>query len=357
MQTKTYADLFQLIQSLAGVRAFTFDERSDIGRFINRRYLQIYNESPNWVRYLVPSEQRYLNAMSMDVTFNLSGDDSSGSLVTKTFYYVGNYNNLPLYSTKDETDPVTVNNWMIYNGGFGGDYGAEWMLVRGSPNTRSYTNPSETTISSISSPDLGDYLYRTNNMGYLELGGAVTKKNYKPYPHVSENWLDSSNLDATNLAFSTRNLFVPFDEVSPYSSVQKNIIGDFVRIHRDEALVKNSSVEYDFYVDGDGSHPKNLADSEPKSVYVTYKKEFTPFSVEPTDAPTSTAVVPQEFFQYIAHASYADFLRMDGQHQKALLEEQAAEEFLNLQLERNDIISNNNNATTRFSTYVNRQSR
>jgi hypothetical protein len=235
----------------------------------------------------------------MDVTFNLSGDNSSGSLVTKTFYYVGNYNNLPLYSTKDETDTVTVNNWIIYNGGSGGSFGAEWIIARGSPNTRSYTNPSETTISSISSPDLGDYLYRTNNLGSLKLGAATTIKNYKPYPHVSEDWLDSFNLDATNLAFSTRNLFVPFNEVSPYSSVQKNIIGDFVRIHRDEALVKKSSVEYDFYVDGDGSHPKNLADSEPKSVYVTYKKEFTPFSVEPTDAPTSTAVVPQEFFQYI----------------------------------------------------------
>ena len=48
---------------------------------------------------------------------------------------------------------------------------------------------------------------------------------------------------------------------------------------------------------------------------------------------------------------------MDGQHQKALLEEQTAKGALDLQLERNDIISNNNNANMRFSTYVNRQSR
>ena len=48
---------------------------------------------------------------------------------------------------------------------------------------------------------------------------------------------------------------------------------------------------------------------------------------------------------------------MDGQTQKALVEEQNAEEALNLQLERSDIIFNINTLKKRFSTYINNQSR
>ena len=91
--------------------------------------------------------------------------------------------------------------------------------------------------------------------------------------------------------------------------------------------------------------------------YVTYKKKFEPFNVTQDYLLTLAPAVPEEFFAFIAHAAYADFLRMDGQHQKALIEEQTAQGSLDLQLERNDIISNNNNANIRFSTYVSRQSR
>jgi hypothetical protein len=71
----------------------------------------------------------------------------------------------------------------------------------------------------------------------------------------------------------------------------------------------------------------------------------------------STVEVPGEFFAYLAHATYADFLRMDGQTEKAFAEEQRAEISLALELEKIDIISNNNTVNKRFSTYVNRQSR
>jgi hypothetical protein len=46
MQTRTYGELFNLIQSLAGVRAFAPSEQDDIANFINRRFSEIYNESP-----------------------------------------------------------------------------------------------------------------------------------------------------------------------------------------------------------------------------------------------------------------------------------------------------------------------
>ena len=67
--------------------------------------------------------------------------------------------------------------------------------------------------------------------------------------------------------------------------------------------------------------------------------------------------MPGEFFQYIAYGSYADFLRMDGQHDKAQLESENAELSLAQQLERVDAIMNNNTINKKFSTYINRQSR
>jgi hypothetical protein len=48
---------------------------------------------------------------------------------------------------------------------------------------------------------------------------------------------------------------------------------------------------------------------------------------------------------------------MDGQHGKALTEEQLAQDYLDTQLEKIDIRSNNNSINKKFSTYVNRQSR
>ena len=94
------------------------------------------------------------------------------------------------------------------------------------------------------------------------------------------------------------------------------------------------------------------------SAFVTYKKELA-------DLPTTwnltgektTQEIPLEFFYYVAHATYADFLRMDGQHDKAMAEEQVANKYLATELEKTDQIMNNNTVKKRFNTYVSNQSR
>ena len=121
-------------------------------------------------------------------------------------------------------------------------------------------------------------------------------------------------------------------------------------MHRKKAFLNESALEYDFFVNNDGANVLNVANGEDSVVYVTYKKPFTEFTTSSTD-------IPQEFFYFVAHAAYADFLRMDGQHGKALTEEQLAQSFLAIELEKIDIRSNNNSINKKFSTYVNRQSR
>ena len=76
-----------------------------------------------------------------------------------------------------------------------------------------------------------------------------------------------------------------------------------------------------------------------------------------SDYYNSAVEVPGEFFNYIAHAVYADFLRVQNRQEQALAEEQVAQTYLALELEKIDIRSNNNTINKRFSTYVNRQSR
>lgn len=140
--------------------------------------------------------------------------------------------------------------------------------------------------------------------------------------------------------------------VVPVSESPKSNIGQFLRIHRNKPFVRNSEIEYNFYVDSSGAHIINQAGGTDQTgdVYVTYKTEFTPIA-------DSSSNVPQEFFYYIAHSSYADFLRMDGQIEKALIEEKSGEKYLDIELSKLELLTNNNTVGKRISTYVNRQSR
>ena len=218
MQTRTYGDLFKLIQSLAGVGSFAASEQDDVANLINRRYFEAYQTSQMWPRYLVAGEERTIE---------------SGQVV-------------------------------------------------------------------------------------------------------------------------------------PYAETGKNTIGEFIRIHRQQPFLNNSTLEFDFYVDSSGAHILNISTADSSSAYITYKKEFTPFTTS-SNYTTSTEEVPSEFFQFIAHATYADFLRMDGQTDKALVEEgygstasrylDTGKKYLDIELERVDLITNNNNVNKRFSTYVSRQAR
>jgi len=127
-------------------------------------------------------------------------------------------------------------------------------------------------------------------------------------------------------------------------------IGEFIRIHKTEPFLDRSAVEYDFYVDGQGAHILNIASTEDSLAYVTYKKEFSDYTEDSID-------IPFEWFEYLAHASYADFLRMDGQLEKAFAEEARAKEYLDFSLEKAESRMNNSTIGKRFSTHANQQRR
>ena len=136
----------------------------------------------------------------------------------------------------------------------------------------------------------------------------------------------------------------------PYAEAGKNTIYEWIRIHRTQPFLRNSALEFNFYVDSNGAHILNLTTADATSAFVTYKKELSQFTENSTN-------IPGEWFAFMAHTAYADFLRMDGQHDKALTEEQVAQGYIAMELEKVDNMMNNNTALKRFSTYINRQAR
>lgn len=140
------------------------------------------------------------------------------------------------------------------------------------------------------------------------------------------------------------------NQTIPYSETNKDDIAEFIRIHRSQPFNRNSVLEFDFYVDGNGAHIMGLNTEDSESAYVTYKKALPTYTANSTD-------FPLEFFYFVAHAAFSDFLLMDGQNEKAKMEDMYAKNHLMLELEKVDVISNNNSLNNKMSTYVNRQAR
>lgn len=147
------------------------------------------------------------------------------------------------------------------------------------------------------------------------------------------------------------------NSIVPFTQTSKTTIGEFLRIHREEPFLRNSTIDFEFFVESDGAHVINLTASDATSVYVTYRQPITLLTDLDTDGSNSRNEVPQEYFYFMAHATYADFLRMDGQHSKAAFEEEIAKQYLDESLDNPQQVYNNNTVGHRIKTYVSQQSR
>lgn len=147
------------------------------------------------------------------------------------------------------------------------------------------------------------------------------------------------------------------NSIVPFTQTSKTTIGEFLRIHREEPFLRNSTIDFEFFVESDGAHVINLTLSDATSVYVTYRKPITLLTTLDNAGTGGEQEVPQEYFYFMAHATYADFLRMDGQHSKAAFEEDIANNYLAESLDNPQQVYNNNTVGHRIKTYVSQQSR
>jgi hypothetical protein len=331
MQTRTYGDLFKLIQSLSGVGSFAASEQDDIANFINRRYFEAYSTSQGWPRFLVSSEERVISSLvlsgvtagdtSVNGNYILAGKASgSGDAVLNSNVY---------YQADTSITPSTITGPLIYKR----DTATDVWVIAGGGGTATINADKTITVTG-------------NGTDYFLQNDGVDSNT----PVGINVW------SIVNAVVATGTPQVEDVTLVPYVQLGKDTIGEFIRIHREKAFLNNSTVEYDFFVDVNGANILNITNSTDSKAFVTYKQQFSPLTTSSSYA-DSTEQVPAEFFHYIGHAAYADFLRMDGQTGKAMTEEGIATNYLALELERVDNMMNQNTALKRFTTYVNRQSR
>ena len=139
--------------------------------------------------------------------------------------------------------------------------------------------------------------------------------------------------------------------IVPYEKAGSPTIDTYLRIHKSyQPFFQYSSVEVEYYVDGLGAHV--MGDTLPSSsVFVTYKKEWNgPYTSTSTN-------IPEEWNEYLGHAVFADFLRLDAQNEKALIEEKVAEGILQDQLMKVDVTRSVGVLSHRISTHASRSYR
>lgn len=108
-------------------------------------------------------------------------------------------------------------------------------------------------------------------------------------------------------------------KVVPYVEGVKNIIGIFLKINGVAPFTTSSPQDINFHVDSAGANL--IISNAPGPVFVTYKKVLSDTYGDTTGLISD---VPSEWFDYIAHGVYADYLRAEGQQEKSQLADQEA---------------------------------
>jgi hypothetical protein len=257
MQTRTYADLFALIQALCGV-VFASIETGRIKALINRRAQRAYRSSNYWTRFLKIGEERYLSSNPIAATAIVSG---SGYFIAT----VGNTNFTAIGSSAN-----TV---------------GEYFVATGAGTGTGTARPA---------------------LGYV-----------------------------------------------PYSETGKSSVDTFLRFFKQAPYISSSVQEFDFTVTAEGA-TLVAGDLNPSTAFLTYKAQL---SDTYGDGAGETSSVPAEWFQYLAHGTYADYLRAEGQQEKAALADQEAEALLTEELIRLDENHTSGFVSNRIRTNANMQLR
>ncbi len=336
MLNRTTADLFDTIKALSGVNDFTTEETANLVDLANRRFTMAYNTSPMWDRYVAVGEERNLSSFEVSrATFENGLYFKYGTELVGSIY-------------NDVYVPTNQDNFAKENNAFRKGTDGRWIF-----GSYSYTKDPVTNIVTFIGGTTQAKQQDTDSTGaYIEYGS----------PTEVIQWGDFVGL--TNFKLTPKQTVEFSEKYEVFNSEDtretKEQITDFIRIHREQPFLNRSATEYDFFVDSFGANVLSPLTNESSTVYVTYKKPIDPANNPSTGIGISSFTIgsiPSEFFNYISHGTYADFLRMDGQHDKAAFEEQKADLFLATELERIDIINNNNSLNHKISTYVNRSTR
>ena len=109
------------------------------------------------------------------------------------------------------------------------------------------------------------------------------------------------------------------NKVVPYTQATKETICLYLKINGVAPFTTASPQDISFHVDSAGANL--IISTAPASVFVTYKKVLSDTYGDTTGLISD---VPSEWFDYIAHGVYADYLRAEGQQEKSQVADQEA---------------------------------
>ncbi len=329
MQTRTYSELFSLIQALCGV-VFASIETPRIKALINRRALRAYRSSNYWTRFLKIGEERAVGpggSPSVQASVEIGTDNSKLKFTANPISFVGaDGNNCRVRAI----DPGT-NNASLSSSQSGYD-----LTISLGTDSSGYPKSTALQIKyllldSFLPPILCDFGNGSNGSGVYEAHDYVLLEggaNAVPPLDIPEN-------------------------VVPYSESGLQPIDTFLRVYKQEPYVSASVQEYDIMVTAIGA-TLVCGDLNPTEAFVTYKAQLVDTY---GDGSGEVPTIPAEWYQYIAHGTYADYLRAEGQQEKAVIADQEAEMLLQDELIRLDENHTSGLVSNRIFTNANMQMR
>ena len=150
----------------------------------------------------------------------------------------------------------------------------------------------------------------------IELGriNALVNRRAKRAYRASNNWPRFITVGESRVV-----TLPSADKYVPYTEGAKGIIGTFLKVNAVAPFTTTSPQDINFHVDSRGANLITIA--TPSSVFVTYKKVLSDIYGDTTGMVSD---VPSEWFDYIAHGVYADYLRAEGQQEKSQIADQEA---------------------------------
>jgi len=141
--------------------------------------------------------------------------------------------------------------------------------------------------------------------------------------------------------------------VIPYSESGLSSIDTFLRVYKQAPYISSSVQEYDIMITANGATLVS-GGLNPTEAFVTYKAQLTDTY---GDGSGESTTIPAEWYQYIAHGTYADYLRAEGQQEKSVIADQEAELLLQDEMIRLDENHTSGLVSNRIFTNANMQMR
>ena len=143
------------------------------------------------------------------------------------------------------------------------------------------------------------------------------------------------------------------DGVISYQQAEVSTIDTFLRIDSNSRYAGRNGQEFEFTVTSAGAS-LILHEISSGVAFVTYKAVMPAYY---GDQSYEDSNIPYEWFQYIAHGVYADYLRSEGQQDRAAIADVEANEILTDELMRLDEQHTQTVISTRIFTNSNMSSR